>query len=99
MRPFPGRWLWPRTPGACKEPCAEGSRAEAVLLSLDFDLLLAEAGRFDDTELLKPFLLERSIVTPGSSEPRIRDLAAVPRAELRREYRLGGHRMKPLPFA
>lgn len=75
---------------------AEGSRAEAALVGLDFDLLLAEGGRLEETEFLKALLPQDCTVGP---DLRLRDLAALPRAELRRVYRLGGHRIRPLPFA
>jgi hypothetical protein len=68
-------------------------------VALDFDLLLAEAGRLEEAELLKALLPPGFMSGSPGSEPRLRDLAALPRAELRRVYRLGGRRMKPLPFA
>lgn len=78
---------------------AEGSRAEAVLAALDFELLVAEAGRLEETELLRTLLPPGIEAGRGASEPRWRDLVARPRAELRRVYRLDGRRLKPLPFA
>jgi hypothetical protein len=76
---------------------AERSRAEADLVGLDLDLLLAEAGRLDETEFLKALFPQG--FAPNGPEIRLRDITALPRAELRRVFRLGGHRMKPLPFA
>jgi tetratricopeptide (TPR) repeat protein len=77
----------------------EGNRAEAVLVGVDYDLLVAEAGRLGTTELLKTLHPTGCAAAPGIPEPRLRDLAALSRAELRRAYRLGGRRLKPLPFA
>lgn len=77
----------------------EGSAAEADLVSVDLDLLLAEAGRLEEAELLKVLLSEGFDLAPNDPELRWRDVTALPRAELYRVFRLGGHPMKPLPFA
>ena len=79
---------------------AEGSEAEADIVSVDQDLLLAEAGRLEETESLKTLLPEGFVLAPPNEpELRWRDVAALPRAELYRVFRLGGYPMKPLPFA
>ena len=79
---------------------AEGSEAEADLVSVDVDLLLAEAGRLEETESLKTLLPEGfALAPPDEPELRWREVVAIPRAELYRVFRISGHPMKPLPFA
>lgn len=78
----------------------EGSEAEADIVSVDVDLLLAEAGRLEETESLKTLLPQGFVLAPPNEpELRWREVVALPRAELYRVFRNGGYPMKPLPFA
>lgn len=90
---------------------AEGSHAEAALLTLDLALVLAEAGRGDEIMSLEAGLPAnfvanaqtasalREIAALGEKrEPRLRVSSLLSRVTLLRTFRLCGLSIRPLPF-
>ncbi|HKV10912.1 MAG TPA: tetratricopeptide repeat protein [Thermoanaerobaculia bacterium] len=90
---------------------AEGSNAEASLLSVDLALVLAEAGRSDEVMSLEARLPAnfganaqtasalREIAALGEKrEPRLHSSSILSRVTLLRTFRLCGLSIRPLPF-
>lgn len=100
---------------ARRQLLAEPSPAEAALVSLDLALVLAESGRTDEIDALAEALWDSFPQIPAmpvaaqhlgaiailarQGEPCLREAAARTAITLRRMFRAGGLRLRPLPFA